>query len=203
MDDKVTYIKTEKDFKDAWTLLNNVFQIDQRMPNQVFKEPFGCFIFEEFDWAMSGEFWDLCLKSLGHIFHDSYILTTVLDPDPVNYFYHHFDYYNMVKLPIDISRSDYWNSLETGPKSSPADAMLFNSEIVVWMPMSKKWAIWGERSYGICILAFADENIRAAATPLIKTWKSTNAALSDFVDINFRDKKAFQIFADNLIRNYA
>ena len=64
MDDKVTYIKTEKDFKDAWTLLNNVFQIDQRMPNQVFKEPFGCFIFEEFDWAMTPEFWNSVIRPL-------------------------------------------------------------------------------------------------------------------------------------------
>ena len=203
MNTHIITIREKNDFERLLEVINSIFKINYRLPNQVFNSGYCNFLFEEFDWAMSADFWDSFLRPLALASQDNHILVAVLDPDPVSYFYRKFGYYGLRKLSVNITGNNYFKILGAGPEGSPADAMLFDSEIVVWMPMSKKWALWGERSYGICILAFADENIRAAATPLIKTWKSTNAALSDFVDINFRDKKAFQIFADNLIRNYA
>jgi hypothetical protein len=131
------------------------------------------------------------------------VLVAVLDPDPINYFYHWFGYYNWVKLPVSITGREYFEILDSGPEDSLADAMLINSETVIWMPMSKKWAIWGERSYGVCILAFADDKTKIALESIIKTWKPVDIALKDFVDINFKDYKAPKEFADPLLKNYS
>ena len=49
--------------------------------------------------------------------------------------------------------------------------MLFNSEIIVWVPLSAKWAIWGERSSGVIKLAFSDETTKNKSVDLTKNWK--------------------------------
>ncbi len=71
--------------------------------------------------------------------------------------------------------------IESSPEESPADAIVFNSEVVVWLSPSMKWAIWGERSYGICIVGLSEE---------ISSYKSESCltidtAISDLVSLNF------------------
>ena len=53
----------------------------------------------------------------------------------------------------DSLQSIYWDFLNAAPASSPADSILLNSQVVaLWAP-SLKWAIWGERDSGLCVLA--------------------------------------------------
>ncbi len=134
---------------------------------------------------------------------DTHVLVAVLDPNPINYFYPTFNYYNFIKFPINITGRNYWKALETGPKDSPADAILFNSEVVVWIPLSTMWAIWGERSYGICILAFASDRVRLSVSDITKTWKSAESALDSFVSFNFQNQKIPKEFSDSIVLNYS
>lgn len=161
----------DNEFDESFKLIKSVFEIHKNIPNQVFKKQFSSFMFEEFDWAMSADFWNSFLKPMGVISQDDRILMAVLDPDPLNYFYNEFGYYNFVKFPINISGNKYFEALEQGPKNSPADAMLFNSEVVVWVPLSAKWAIWGKRGSGVIKLAFSDEITKKEAADLIKSWE--------------------------------
>lgn len=59
MDMKKLLIKDEKEYYDMFNLVSKVFNLDQELPGQVFKANFQDFHFEEFDWALSGEFWDV------------------------------------------------------------------------------------------------------------------------------------------------
>jgi hypothetical protein len=173
---------TNQDYQAALLLLNKIFQVKKRLPEQVFKSPFLGFVCGDFDNCMSVDFWDLLLQPLGKKLNDSHILTAVLDPDPKNYFYHNFGYYNMLNLPINMTGAEYLNNLVIGPAENEADAILYNSEVVVWVPNGGRWAIWGERSYEVCILAFADEQAMTLALPLLnKNWKSADNGLNSFV----------------------
>jgi hypothetical protein len=203
MDTQMTIIRKKNDFEKVWKLVNSTFKINQSLPNQVFNQDFYNFLFEEFDWAMTPEFWNSFIQPLTFASQDTQILVAIVNPDPINYFYRVFGYYNWFNVPINITGDDYWKILETGPKNSPADAMLFNSEIIVWLPLSAKWAIWGERSYGVCILAFSDDNTRIATTTFTKTWKSVDVALNDYIAINFEGKKIPNKIADSLVLNYS
>lgn len=175
-------ISTNQDYKAALLLLNKVFWVKRRLPEQVFKVPFFGFICQDFDGTMSTNFWDILLQPLGKNLNDSHILTAVLDPDPKRYFYHNFGYYNIFNLPINTTGAEYLKSLATGPSKSQADAVLYNSEVVVWVPNGGKWAIWGQRNYEVCILAFADEQAMALAKPFLnKSWKFADNALNSFV----------------------
>jgi hypothetical protein len=159
MNNHIVTIRENKCFKQLWELVNNTFLTNQIFPDQVFNQKFNNFLFEEFDWMMSFEFWNVAVKPLAHASQDEYVLIGILDPDPINYFYHEFGYYNWFKLPVNnLTEGDFWKILVTGPERSPADAMRYNSETIIWLPMSAKWAIWGERSVELCALAFSDNN---------------------------------------------
>lgn len=191
-------ITTKVDFDVAWKLINQIFYIDQEMPNQVFKRPFSGFVFEEFDWTISGEFWDSFLKPLSIVLQDTSILTASLDPHPVDYFYPKFGYYNMIEFSTAGTESDYWDALETGPENYPVDAILYSAETMVWIPSSAKWAIWGDRGYEICVLAFADDSVKKAAKPLLQAWYPADQALNSYI----ADRVPRQ-FLDTLIKNYS
>jgi hypothetical protein len=189
-------VQEEKEFKKFYTLVNQIFNDGLRLPNQVFQHFFNRFMFEEFDWAMSADFWNTLLQ-LATESLDSYILMAVIEPNPVDYFYNEFGYYSWFKLPVNISTDDYWDILSLEPEGSPADALLFNSDVVVWVPPSKKWAIWGERSHGICILATSNDQFQLAS------WRSVDEALKEIVPLHYANQKVPRDFAESLRINYS
>lgn len=151
---------------------------------------------------MSAKFWDSHIKPLMIASQDTHVLVAVLDPNPINYFYPTFGCYNFAKFPVSITGHDYWDTLQTDPKDSPADAMLFNSETVVWVPLSAKWAIWGERSFGTCVLAFENDQIRLATDNITKTLESASFALESFVSYNFKNNIVPEEFFYSIMKNY-
>jgi len=134
-------IKEHRDFEKCWHLIESAIRPNKNLPEQVFSDQFSNYVFEEFDWAMTPDFWDGVLKKLAIASNDAEIIMAVLDPDPKDYFHRTFGEYNILKLSINISGQEYWNILKTGPEDSEADAILFNSETVIWLPLSMKWAI--------------------------------------------------------------
>ena len=148
---------------------------------------------------MSAEFWDFSLQPLARSLNDSHILTAVLDLDSKDYFYPNFGYYNVLNLPAATTGVQYLKGLETGPLESPADAILYNSETVVWVPSGGRWAIWGQREYEICILAFADEQaMHLAKAFLHQNWKAADKALNGFV-LKHVPKNFVTSFVDNYL----
>jgi hypothetical protein len=62
-----------------------------------------------------------------------------------------------------------------------------------------KWAIWGERPYGTCVIGFSNESTVIAPQGL---WRSAEQALYDFIPVNFIKKQIPKEFSDALIFNY-
>ncbi|MCA0971601.1 hypothetical protein LCM20_13420 [Halobacillus litoralis] len=145
------FIKNKSEFNTLRKRVHEVFNLNEKHPDKVFNQKFSSSKSEEFDWAMSGGFWSQ-LKSLAALTNDEYILIAIVEPDPVNYFYKEFNYYNWAKLPLTLSEDEFFDLLEMGPKESPADAMLYNSFKVVWLPPSEEWAAWGNRSDELCVI---------------------------------------------------
>jgi hypothetical protein len=119
-----------------------------------------------------------------------------LNPDPQNYFKKEFGYYNWANVPVSINGEEYWNLLNSHPPDSPADSMLFNSETIVWFPKSAKWAIWGERKYGICILG-CDGFIPA------DTWHTFDWAVKSFLPNNFGSNAVPEEFRKKVQEHYS
>lgn len=197
MDKEAVIIKDYKEFEMYQTLVSEVLVDELRLPNQVFQSPFNVFVFEDFDWAMSADFWRT-IQQLASGSADSYILMAVIEPSPIDYFFKEFGYYSWFKLPVNISADDYWSILEHAPDGSLADAVLYNSDVLVWISPSKKWAIWGERDHGVCVLAttYPSDQLQ------VNSWHSVDKALRELISQQYANHKVPKDFADSLRLNY-
>lgn len=192
-----TFITDRKQFEQASSMVEKAFHHTRRLPDQVFKMPVRNRSVCEFDRALSDSFW-IELTRLADAAGDSYILMAVLDPNPIEYFFKEFDQYNWCILSRGATAEDYWKMLEQGPKGSPVDAILFNSEVVIWLSPSLKWAIWGERSYGICLLGFDDET----SGPTSDLWCSIETAITNILPLNFNNQNVPDDIARSLLKNF-
>lgn len=134
--------------------LSSAALIAERMPAQVFQDHYDQFQFLEFDRFLSPEFWTL-LRRLMEASLDSKTNLIVLEPDPEAYFYKHFGHFGALEIPVNGSLDRYRAEMNSGPPSSPADALGVNSWVLVWFPPSLRWLIWGERDPEIMVLAYS------------------------------------------------
>ncbi|MCB1207683.1 MAG: hypothetical protein KDK97_00085 [Verrucomicrobiales bacterium] len=146
------FIAEEEKFSRLLAGLESTIRSSVRLPMVPFQDPFKVRGFEEFDWAMSGEFWS-ALQALASQSGDHELVLCVLDPDPASYFKAQFGYYSWATLPATLSSNDYWDFLNSAPVESPADSVLANAQVVVFTVPSRQWIVWGERESGLCVLA--------------------------------------------------
>jgi len=193
------FIKNKKQFEEALHLVTKMFNYEQRLPNQVYKVPFKKNVVLDFDHAMSRDFWNELEELIG-LSGDPFAIMAVLDPHPVDYYYNEFSQYNWCILQEGTTADEYWNMLEQGPEESPADAISINSEVVVWLSSSMKWAIWGERCYGICVLGFNDGVIGDYEC---ESWFTMDQAITDLVSLNFKNYTVPGEIISELMNHYS
>jgi len=98
-----------------------------------------------FDWAeykVAGFFNYLkllCLLGDDHLFY-----FYAPKPDPVNYFFFHFQKYPLIEFDITYSEEDFSNALCKDPGDSPADALMYRADEIIIFPESLNWYIYGE-----------------------------------------------------------
>ena len=186
------------------TGLSSMVSIANRLPALVFRPGYDRFRFLEFDVTTSERFWNV-LSALAVSSQDSHVNLIVLEPDPIDYFFKRFHKYGALRFEVNASPNDYSEGLETAPANSPADALLYNSEVIAWFPDSCNWALWGERSRGVAVLGVkngcsisVESILREASLPNV----SVDQALMDFVSMNFKDTNALEEFSWKLEQNY-
>jgi len=180
------------------TLVDGIFRKGKRFPEQVFQKQFNRFMYHDFYWTLSGDFW-LELQKLAVNSMDESILVGVLEPDPENYFYREFKYYNWLELPVYLSVETYYDIIESFPKESPADALVYNSDIVFWFSPSGKWAIWGERYWECSVIGFKSTTNYKNLCSMLDSWHTFSEKInSDFTDSSYPQK-----FIDRFPSNYA
>ncbi|MEB2269934.1 hypothetical protein LAV33_06610 [Bacillus safensis] len=197
------FIRSEKEFKFYQNLVDHVFDQNIRLPQQVFHKNFDCFLFQEFDWAISDDILPT-IKELLNVTQDREFLTAVLKPDPVDYFLKEFGYYNWLKTSVNISGEDYVNALWTHPKGSIADNIITNSNIVVWLSRSLQWAIWADRDLEICIIGMVSKKDCPLNILLEEGWKPLDhPVLANWLDLLLKDQKTFNEYFTQLLSNYS
>ncbi|MBJ8005810.1 MULTISPECIES: hypothetical protein [Bacillus cereus group] len=194
---KSLIIKNKEVF-DKWKHeLDGMIHFDLKLPNQVFQNDYGNYMFGEFDSLMYDSGWNE-IRKLAQTTHDSFVIMGVLDPHPEEYYYKEFGYYNWLKLPCDLTGEQYMDVLEEYPQDSMADSIMNNSFVVVWFPPSREWIIIGDRSYGINILATKNESgLKHKFTPFYN-WSS----LDNFISLDFEEEVQYKEFIKNILKNY-
>jgi hypothetical protein len=184
--------------------LNSMACLENRLPGRVFRPDYNRFRFIEFDMATGDIFWPV-LKQLMDESGDDRLNVVSLDPDPLNYFFGHFKKYGALTFSVNNSSDDYYEGLSTSPSESPADALVYNSEVLTWFPGSLKWLIWAERSVGLGVIGARGECGPGFGEILNDggmAVSSPEQAVVDFVSPNFRDTPSLENFLGRFRQNY-
>jgi hypothetical protein len=109
----------------------------------------------------------------------------------------------MVGFPRTISGQQYQDALQSDPLP-PGDVLGLSASLVVLVPPSLRWIIWGERGPEIMALALADGfpdlNVEAIAGSDVCLFTAEDAM--DISTPAWRDRAARVAFAQELLRNY-
>ncbi|WP_024427911.1 hypothetical protein [Bacillus safensis] len=197
------FVRSEKEFRFYQNLVDLVFDQNKRLPQQVFRKNFDCFLFQEFEWALSDDILPT-IKDLLNSTSDREFLTAVLKPDPVDYYFKEFGYYNWLKASVNISGEDYVNALWTHPKGSIADNIITNSNIVVWLSRSLQWAILADRDLEICIIGMVSKKDCPQNIFLEKGWKPLDhSVLANWLELLLKDQKTYNEYFSQFLSNYS
>jgi len=192
------------EFRESFKLIRSAVNISSRLPGQVFQPGYGSYQFLEFDRFINGEFWAM-LRQLMMYSQAPEVLLMVLDPDAESYFYRNFGRFGALRIPERFSTQQYVEALNTGPESSPADALAINSWVLVWAPPSVRWVIWGERESEILVLAYESGFNGPSAIALAESGMCVLTP-EDALDVSsgaWRDRGAFRLFAQELLKHYS
>lgn len=139
----------------------------RELPEQVFSDETGEFLFFEFARAFSEGAWRL-FTALASIYGDRAVLCRAVEPDANNYYEKHFGTPAEFSFPIEDAADLYVHKLHCWPESSIADALAYRAEIVWWVGTSGAWACWGGRTSGLCVLriALTDSGCANTVAPL-------------------------------------
>lgn len=192
------FITNIEEFKKYSELIENAIKSPSDLPERVFSDGYNTFFFEEFDWAMTEEFSGVLMQLL---VNEPYLLIAVLEPNPSEYYFNEFGYFNWIRIPYNELDGIYYEALEYSPEGSIADSILYNSQKIVWTVPSAKWAIWGDRDYGVCILG-CTEDYQIKSGESLKSWKTVEDALGSWMQLSFRDQNVPEEFKLQMISNY-
>ncbi len=186
-------------FPAAKQKVESVFQVERRLPEQVFKRPYRFNLMCQFDIAM-GELLDV-LRGMRSPPGNETVLLSVLDPDPIKYFHKHFNKINAFYFKADIPEDEYYDIRWRDP-GNPADAIQFNTEIETYIPISLSWAMWGERSPEIAVISLDDPVLAKTLVANKGYWMDAETSLRRFARMPFIDHKVPEDFRRTLIANY-
>lgn len=180
--------------------IRGAFHAERRLPECVFKKNYRFTLLTEFDLGS-----DL-IKILhdGRFCHNTeMIMLSVIDPEPITYFYKHFKKINSFRFSASITGKEYSALVRLSPGNEP-DALLYHGDTVVWIPERADWAMWGQRDREITVIGFDDPAMADFLLNDVGYWFDAETALEVFAGMPYTSngRKAPEDFARPLIENY-
>ena len=151
---KGLFITDTAEFESRRMEVEKVFHYNATLPDQVFREDFKFFAFEEWEVMFGDEFWPV-IQKLAEASGDDSVLIGVFDADPSTFWRKHFGHYGWANVPVSISSCRFSELLNEDPteESPPGGLQLYGHKVIL-IPQSAKWAIWGERRWETWIVGF-------------------------------------------------
>ena len=167
---------TERDaFLKCQSAIDALIMREKHLPEQVFKKPLSLFLFISSDEIFHTASFFERIKSFLRQIGESQCFLAVIEPDPEDYFFRHFGKYSVVEMSVDDTDEDYLRIAQEDPGDSPADAIGFNSRVVLLFSDSRRWAIYADREFELGIVGVAEDNLLRLFTSLYGTDKVFSA----------------------------
>jgi hypothetical protein len=148
------------DFEFELQKINRLVDRSTTLPDQVFVTRPVAFHIIDFDQFWSEEFF-VDAQRLTKRAGDASLTLAVLRPDPTAYYHARFGKFPVLRFSSADPAQRYLDELHQDPGDSPADAIAYNSKVILVFPASARWAIYGDRDLEIAVVAAMDEEIEA------------------------------------------
>ncbi|MEV6675192.1 hypothetical protein [Streptomyces sp. NPDC051162] len=134
------------------------FDLDARLPDQVFKEGVGDSLFCEFDAVLTSEFWStLCAMArwpdgpMARWHGDGHVELLVLEPDCDAFYLPEYRMYPAVSLSVEADVDDYWAAIGHEPDGDIMGSIATSANVVAVTGPSRRWGCWGERDPEVAV----------------------------------------------------
>ncbi|MFF0163253.1 hypothetical protein ACFYRY_37835 [Streptomyces sp. NPDC005263] len=114
------------------------FELDARLPDQVFKEGMKGSLFCEFDAVLTPEFWPaLCAMARWH--DDSQVELLVLEPDCDAFYLPEYRMYPALSLSVEADVDDYWAAIGHEPDGDIMGSITISANVIAVTGPSGRW----------------------------------------------------------------
>jgi hypothetical protein len=170
-------IAGRSDFEHEMRRIDELIDRSATLPAQVFCTRVAAYYIIDFDQLWSEEFF-VAMQRMTERVGDASFTFAVMKPDPADYYYACFGKFPLLQFTVDDAADRYIGAIHEDPGESPADAIAYNSEVIIIYPPSGRWAIYGDRNLEIGIFAVMDEALAASVhstTGSVKLFTATEA----------------------------
>jgi hypothetical protein len=190
-------VKNPEEYGELMNLVQQAVIVENRFPEQVFRR-WKRVLICEFDDMFSPGFWK-GIQGIATRSGDTRIACAILQPPP-EYFKIQLEYYGVLNLDVHDTADLYVDLLATEPPHSPADAFLYNCDVVAATSDSLHWQLWAERGPGVAILAVNDDQLVRMDEFATVHWMSAPEALWNVISLTFL-KQVIPIEFNNLFQH--
>jgi hypothetical protein len=157
------------------------FDLDARLPDQVFRDRAGDWLFCEFGVVLARELWPaLCTMARWH--GDEHIEVLVLEPDCDDYHLSDGLGYPARSLSVEASGDDYWAAIGFEPDGDALDSIAISASVVALTGASGKWGCWGERDPDVAVFqGFPDAATRSEWCERFGPFEDVSGALESYL----------------------
>lgn len=175
-----------------------VFDIEKRLPEQVFKKKFDRHRAFEHGLIYQEKF-AIYLASLARRFTDTSVNYMTLEPDPVDYYLKHCGFYGLASFAPASLISDYMMVMS---RNRSADSLLVRGgDVGIFWGSSLQWGIFCDRiSWELCVVGFSG-NLNDPITDVVNYMDMQ--VVRDYVANAYRHEPAVaQNFLNGFENNY-
>ncbi|UXI70359.1 hypothetical protein [Tahibacter amnicola] len=172
------FIKEETDRSRISGALAASLRAGKALPELVFDIDFEALGFEQFDYALSADFWSV-LQSLARAAGEREIWLGALTPS-IDWYRESFSVTPWLRIPITASAADYWNAINRPFDPRYPDSLLITAESMFWLSERSSFVVYGDRSSELCVLA-AKKLVPPVFDEVARNWKSAGDAAKSFL----------------------
>ncbi|WP_411144117.1 hypothetical protein [Streptomyces sp. x-80] len=190
------------DYLDVRSRGAAAFDLDARLPNQVFKEGAGDSLFCEFDAVLAPDFWSaLCAMARWH--GDGCVELLVLEPDCDAFYVPEYGMYPAMSLSVEADVDDYWAAIGYEPDGDIMGSIAISANVITATGPSGRWGCWGERDPEVAVFrGFPNAVARNEWCTQFGPFLDVSGALESYLPLTFAGRTVPDGYAATLTANY-
>ncbi|WP_225732638.1 hypothetical protein [Nocardia sp. JCM 34519] len=178
------------------------FDLDARLPDQVFNDDLGDSLFCEFDAVLTPEFWPaLCAMARWH--GDGHVELLVLEPDCEMFYLSEYQMYPAISLSVEAGADDYWAAIGHEPGGDIMGSIAISANVIAVTGPSRRWGCWGERDPEVAVFrGFPNAAVRNEWRARFGPFLEVSEALESYLPLTFAGRIVPDEYAAALTANY-